>query len=94
MDNIHQNTLIEYILQNTKIFKTIIYLLSLSVTPQSPRLAPITPDVVISATFLLVVLLNFRKYETKNPFVEDLANISNVDTVKVYHPSPVSTVYS
>lgn len=83
MDNIHQNTLIEYILQNPKIFKTIIYLLSISTSTPQPTKSATTFDLTTSATFLLIILLNFRKYETKNPFIENLATISNVDTIRV-----------
>ncbi len=74
MENIHQNAVLEYVVYHPRIFDSLVYLLTHKDT---------TPYMPLAAVFLLVFVLNFRKYETKNPALQSLAGLSSTVTIKV-----------
>eukprot|EP00005_Dracoamoeba_jomungandri_P014554 CAMPEP_0174276638 /NCGR_PEP_ID=MMETSP0439-20130205/60502_1 /TAXON_ID=0 /ORGANISM="Stereomyxa ramosa, Strain Chinc5" /LENGTH=172 /DNA_ID=CAMNT_0015368895 /DNA_START=254 /DNA_END=769 /DNA_ORIENTATION=- len=66
-DNINQNTLIEYFMQDSTIFDSIVEIIK----QRSLRY------LAYDAMFLLTLLVNFKKYETKNPYLLQLQEMSD-----------------
>ncbi len=73
-NNIHQNTLIEYFMLNN-VFSAIIHVLT----------QPTLHNLSFHAIFLLMVLVNYRKYESKNPYMKQLVELKDKHTLQVWN---------